>query len=195
MITALMVTLLVLLSLAVVILFAMLGELNARISESSAGGGTRRPESVQPLPDAKLGATVIEFPDGLARPPGVLLVLSTTCGACQELAPEARGFFASSGVELVGVVVSCASAASGREFVAQYGLADLPGYVDVSGQFSMSALGVGMSPAAVALSPEGVVRSAVVFSSFNALSSWIASLDDPSGAAGGVSVAPGKDLV
>jgi len=194
MITALIVTLLALLTLAVVILFAMLGELNARIAQAPAGQAGR-PDSVQPLPEAKLGATVIEFPDGLARPPGVLLVFSTTCGACQELAPQARGFFAAAGVDLVGIVVSCGSAESGREFVARYGLVDVPGYVDVSGRFSMAALGVGMSPAAVALSPEGAVRSAVVFSSFNALSSWIASLDDTSDAADGVSVLPGKDLL
>ncbi|MEU8251356.1 hypothetical protein [Nonomuraea sp. NPDC048916] len=194
MITILIVTLLVLLTVAVVILFAMLGELSAQVSAAPVTG-EGRPESIQPLPDAKLGAKVIELPKGLARPPGVLLVLSTTCGACQELAPQARGFFASAGVELVGIVVSCASAESGRDFVTQFGLADVPSYVDVSGQFSTAALGVGMSPAAVALSAEGIIRSAVVFSSFNALSSWIGSLDEVPAPADGASIMPSRDPV
>ena len=72
---------------AVVVLFAMLGELATRIP---APGPTRRDPVVQPLEEARLGGVPAYWPPGLRQACGdrdlVLIVLSTVCSTCADIA-------------------------------------------------------------------------------------------------------------
>jgi hypothetical protein len=165
---------LVLLTAAVLVLFAMFGELAGRVPQ--------RPEpTVQPVDEARLGHAVDGLPEAFRPGPGILLVLSTSCGTCAGLAAGAARYFGSGGSArrpLVGILVSCASAESGADFVAAHGLAALPTALDVGGRLSTTELGVRVSPVAVAVDGSATVRSAVAFAEYAALDTWLATAPD-----------------
>jgi hypothetical protein len=84
--TVMIIILLVLLTVAVVILFAMIGELSARTSDSRE---RQQSGPVQPLEDALLGRPASGLPNSFEQRQGVILIFSTACHACKQLAPQA----------------------------------------------------------------------------------------------------------
>lgn len=158
---------LVLLTAAVLVLFAMMGELAAR------GTAPARPATTHPIDEAKVGARVHGLPAGFRDAPGILLVLSTTCGACDGLAAEAVQFFDKSDVELMGMLVSSSSEGTAAAFIGRHGLNRLPVAPDVSGKLSSGVLGVSVSPAAVAVDETGTIRAAAAFTDYQTLPPWL----------------------
>lgn len=173
-VTTLIVIQLVLLTVAVAVLFAMMGELTNRTSQAFPGAVGAAP--VQLLDDAPIGKVIQGLPPSFeSGRGGIVLVFSTTCHACEELAPEAARFFNASPGSLIGVLVSCGTEGSGSVFVSGHDLEALPVHLDVGGAVATRVLGVSVSPAAVAVSESGVVMSAVAFSSYASLTPWLES--------------------
>ncbi len=174
--TTLIIILLVLLTVAVAILFAMIGELSTRVTGSEA-----RPQSgpVQQLAEARIGSSASGLPTSFERREGVILIFSTACHACQQLAPQAARFFRDYPVQLVGVLISCATAEAGGQFVERYGITGVVTHLDINGELSTGVLGVSLSPAAVAVDAANIVRSAVAFASYSALANWMDSIFGP----------------
>ena len=159
---------LLVLAAAVVLLFAMVAELASRVPDPGSSG---RSTALRPLPEARLGQQASGWPDGLAplagRPDTLLLVLSTACGSCRDIAQQLR---AANPAELteIGLVVSCGTGESGHDFVRTEGLAAFPHVVDVDGAWVSGQFGVRVSPAGLFLRG-GRLESALLFSDLAAL--------------------------
>jgi len=150
-----------LLAAAIVALFAMMGALKASIDAGESGGGT-----VHVLPDVPAGHAPDFVPESIGDLRGadraVMLVLSTACSSCAEvarqLADEPRPVTAHD----VFVVVSTPDRATGDAFRGQPGLAPLPCFVDEGGQWVSSEFNVRHSPSALVFR-RGRLVSAMVF--------------------------------
>jgi hypothetical protein len=176
-VTTLIVVLLVLLTIAVAVLFAMMGELANRNVDSPTGSVGSGP--AVPLEEVRVGLSTSDLPSSFRSGAGVVMVFSTSCRACNKLAPQAAEFFRDYPVNLIGVLVTAGSAASAHDFVAKHDLAALPVEIDLDGQTSREVLGVSSSPAAVAVNDGGVIMSAVAFTSYSSLTSWFDSMFGP----------------
>ncbi|WP_270888279.1 hypothetical protein [Pedococcus sp. 5OH_020] len=141
----LMFCLLVLLVIAVVGLFAMMGELSSKVSASV---GTESDEVLWPAENARIGR-LTDWPaeiDGVVREGGVVVVLSPTCGACHQILSETPNHL--SDPLPLAVVVVAGDEEAGRSFVEEYPLlARLPVHVDVAGGWLRQAVGLDSSPA------------------------------------------------
>lgn len=159
---------LLILAAAVVLLFAMVAELASRVPDPRNSG---RSTALRPLPEARLGQVPTEWPDGLAqlsdRPDTLLLVLSTACGSCLDIAQQLR---AANPAELseIGLVVSCGTGQSGQDFVRSNGLSAFPQVVDVNGAWVSEQFDVRVSPTGLFLRG-GRLESALLFSDLAAL--------------------------
>ncbi|WP_163506427.1 hypothetical protein [Fodinicola acaciae] len=151
---------LLVLTAAVVLLFAMVGELSSRVPEA------REEQHVTPYSDFTAGATAQEWPAGLAhladRPAATVLVLSSICTTCANVAQELSSYTRQT-LGDVGIVVSCAAAPVGVDFVEHYGLDHLPHHVDEGGSWMATNFGVKMSPTALRFQ-RGVLVEAYTFS-------------------------------
>jgi hypothetical protein len=150
---------------AVVLLFAMLGELASRVS----GTENRRPsQDVRPVPEARVGAEPTRWPAELAgyatADRALVVVLSTACGTCEAVAAQLVDAAAGD----MAIVVSCASRESGEIFVERHKLTFLPHYVDVNGDWVQGETGVAVSPSGLAFH-RGRLDSALTFAD---LSAW-----------------------
>ncbi len=162
---------LLVLAAGMVVLFAMVGELASRVGDPASRS---RSAEVLPLEQARVGHVPADWPDRLA-PLGsadraVLLVLSTVCHTCRQLAPEVAALAGTGadGRPLLGVVITCGNADSGTEFVASYGLDRLPYHIDVGGDWVQNEFDIHTSPAAV-LFAAGRARTALLFDDVSAL--------------------------
>ncbi|GAA1349545.1 hypothetical protein [Streptomyces beijiangensis] len=159
---------LLLLTAAVVVLFAMMGELATRTAAAPAAA----PAGVSPLEEYRLGAVVDEWPESLAvlgtGSRSVVLVLSTICASCAKVAGQlSEGALA--GVKgSVGIAISCAEQADGDEFVLRHGLTDLPHHVDVRGAWVAGSFSVTQSPTALVFD-DGVLTGGHLFTSVEEL--------------------------
>lgn len=158
---------LLILAAAVVLLFAMVAELASRVPDSRAGRST----ALRPLPEARVGHSAGRWPDGLApladRHDVLLLVLSTACGSCLDIAQQLRE---TNPAELseIGVVVSCGTEQAGQQFVLAQGLTVFPHVVDEGGVWVSDEFGVTASPTGLFLRG-GRLESALLFSDVAAL--------------------------
>lgn len=164
---------LLVLAVAVVVLFAMLGELASRVPDRGAASRTR---AVAPLDKARLGRAPGRWPDGLAGcadgEPSVLLVLSTACSACADVATQlAEGSSYGSG-ERLAVLVSCPNRDAGEEFVARHGLGRFRHHLDEGGEWVSEEFDVRQSPVALVFHG-GRLMSAFQFADVAALRSTI----------------------
>jgi hypothetical protein len=159
---------------AVVVLFAMLGELNARM-------GTVRPgaDDVQPLPDAALGRSPDDWPTGLRElsvmETGVALVLSTSCQTCATVAQQ----LAKASGEMLGMVsmvISTPDLAIGEQFVERHALNTHPRHIDVGGTWVNRELDVMISPS-VLVFRRGTLTAAATFSDLIALRDFLSTKD------------------
>jgi hypothetical protein len=155
---------------AVVLLFAMFGEVVARLPELHLRDGDA---SVRPLPEARLGEQPIGWPDRLADvvntvDPALLLVLSTACASCEAVGDQLSNELDKERPGDTAVVVSCGDARSGEDFVVRHGLQRLPFFVDEGGRWVAGAFGVQTSPTALVIR-DGRLDSALLFSQVAAL--------------------------
>jgi hypothetical protein len=169
MIIVLAVALLVL-SAAIVVLFAMLGELASRLP---APGDQQRDTAVRPLEQARLGHVADSWPAVLAArhgigQPSVLLVLSSACSSCADIAGQLTEDPGFGDWAEMAVVISTASRESGEHFVAQHGLNRFPHYIDEGGEWVSGEFGVRLSPSALVFAA-GQLSAAYTFRDVAAL--------------------------
>ncbi|MDI2131066.1 hypothetical protein [Yinghuangia seranimata] len=164
---------LLVLAAAVVLLYAMMGELASRLPRDAAPA--EDPGHLTPLEDVPLGVTPDTWPEPLAplagRRDAAILVLSPICATCDKVAGqlvEHRRKHAGHGHAAddapLAVVVSCRDAASGQEFLNRHPLAQagVPCLVDEGGEWSTGTFGVNLSPTALVLET-GTVAEAYSF--------------------------------
>ena len=138
---------LLLVAAAVVVLFAMLGELASRIPDPAANRPT---PIVEPYPDAEVGRAAEHWPDALPDISNcVLLVLSTMCSSCTEVADQLTAERAGAEWPELGVVVTTGGPYHAKDFIAQHGLSRLAHYVDDGGDWVATQFGVRHSPLAL----------------------------------------------
>lgn len=159
----------ILLMVAVMIMFfAMLGELYSRVGPAPAATG--------PLEEAKVGQRPQAWPEELAplatATDAVLLVLSTSCASCAQVAGQLRDRFEPMTGYDTGVVLSTADPDRAEAFVREHGLPRASVYVDVNGAWVTKEFGVLTSPSALILR-DGQVSSALVFTDVAALQSAV----------------------
>ncbi|MFJ8544421.1 hypothetical protein ACIRFH_20780 [Streptomyces sp. NPDC093586] len=155
---------LLLLTAAVVLLFAMMGELAARTTGAAPAAST----AVSPLEEYRLGAVVDDWPEPLrALDTGsrvVVLVLSTVCATCAKVATQISEGALAGMAGTVGVAISCAERADGEEFARRNGLTDIPTYVDERGGWVAGSFSVTQSPTALVFD-NGVLSEGYLFTS------------------------------
>jgi hypothetical protein len=144
---------LLVLAAAVVLLFAMFGELTARLP--SLGAGYRDP-AVSAVPDAHVGAVAGGWPEALDDVPAdgdaLVLVLSSACQSCEDVGTQLGELSRDDPGVRLGVVVSCGDVASGEEFIARHRLrAAWPVAVDERGTWCRASFGIASSPTALVL--------------------------------------------
>jgi len=158
------------LALAVVGLFAMMGELAARVSDPGQVAPDFAP---QPIEEARLGAAPADWPAELATVRDAerahLLVFSSICATCARIASGATGPL--DGLQPpVAVVISCPAPEVGADFLAKHPLlGDYPQFVDVDGAWVADNFHVGITPS-VLVFESGTLRSAHIFTDATALS-------------------------
>lgn len=132
---------------AVVLLFAMMGELASRIPEAEPD----RPW-IRKNEDVLAGRLPDSWPPELAgipaRADAVLVVLSTVCNSCRAIAGQLA---AHTDWADVALVVSTPASPDGHDFIAEFGLGSVPHFVDHGGDWVRRQFGVQSSPTAVAL--------------------------------------------
>ncbi|TAN32069.1 hypothetical protein EPN29_10115 [bacterium] len=153
---------------AIVVLFAMLGELASRIPQPAR---LHSGPSIKPVEGARIGHVASWWPTQLAylkeARDGVLLVLSSACASCEEIGvqfrksedPRISGF---------GILMSCGNIESGHDFIARHGLSKASSYIDKGGEWVRGEFNVMMSPVALFFR-EGRLQTALVFDDLDAL--------------------------
>jgi len=174
------------LTIAVIGLFAMMGELSSRVPEPDALSGQdgparpgQRPSTVDilphphPVPEARLGAEPAQWPPELAAVREAdrahVVVFGSTCATCGRIASGETGPLDALAPPLA-VVVSCPLPKDGADFLAQHPMVtDYPHVVDVGGAWLNTNFAVGTSPS-VLVFEHGRLRSAHTFTSAKVLS-------------------------
>lgn len=153
---------------AIVVLFAMLGELAARIPEPAR---TRFGSSIKLVEGARIGHVASWWPQQLAYLKegrnAVLLVLSSACASCEDIGRQLRQGADSRASEF-GILVSCGNAESGQDFLSRHGIRKANSYIDRGGEWVRGEFNVMMSPVAL-LFKEGRLQTALVFDDLDAL--------------------------
>ncbi len=155
---------------AIVVLFAMMGELSARLPDA---GNQVQDHSVRALEDARIGAVPDSWPTPLLGvihdgSPALILVLSTACASCEVVAAQLAAEPLAVGLDRTAVVVSCGTKVSGDDFLERHGLRRLPYYLDEDGAWVTGAFGVRTSPSALLIS-NGRLDTALVFEDIQSL--------------------------
>jgi hypothetical protein len=162
---------------AIVLLFAMLGELNSRLPTDQGGAAAQRDSAIFPLDEARLGVEPATWPSELppidGADPRTVLVLSTACSTCQDVAHQLDDELGRGEGGDMAVVLSTADRRRAEDFVRRYRLDRLPVYVDEGGAWVGEELGVRMSPTALVMA-SGRLESALIFQDVSALRAAVA---------------------
>jgi len=154
-----------------VLLFAMFGELASRVGDPEDNG---RWTGTRPLEEARLDAEPSRWPAELATvaaaPEAMLLVLSPTCGSCQEVARQLVTEGGPSRVRPFALAVSCSAAEVGRAFIEEQSLERYPYFIDETGEWVRTELDIHSSPVALFFA-HGRLVAAHVFGDVNVLNS------------------------
>jgi hypothetical protein len=161
---------------AVVLLFAMLGELSSRLpTERTAPQTAPRTGEIRPLEEALVGTRPNVWPSSLPplaeeedSPRTLLLVLSTVCSTCSSVAKQVAAELDQGGGGDLAIVVSTGDRGRAERFVDDYGLRRLPLHIDENGAWVAGEFGVRMSPTAL-IFRQGKLDSAVIFDDVNAV--------------------------
>lgn len=156
------------LTIGMVALFAMFGELSSRVAEAPRQARTAE---IIPLENARLGHVPGTWPPGL--PPdadglSVLLVLSTACGTCEDIAEQLRDNPSYARWDEMAIAISTAHHASGEYFVDRHGLGRFPYYIDAGGTWLTGEFEVQSSPCAL-IFDGGQLMAAYIFQDVGAL--------------------------
>lgn len=164
---------------AAVVLFAMFGELYARVgrgNDGSAGGFVRL------LRDVPVGRVPASWPPSLTRTGtaelGVLLVLSPSCNSCKTVARELGTHPDLRELTEFAVLLSTADDQHGEDFVAEHKLSALPYHVDVDGTWVSTEFGVRSSPTALVFR-DGRLLSGFTFTDFRTLRTAVVPHHEP----------------
>lgn len=166
---------LLVLAIGMVVLFAMLGELSSRVTQTETPA---RNTEIVPMDNVRLGHIAEAWPDELpAVPDGLstLLVLASTCTSCEDIAAQLREDPGHVQWSRTGIVLSTASRLVGQDFISSYGLGKFPHYVDEGGKWVSGEFGVQSSPAALVLE-DGQLVAAYIFHDVNALQAKLSQL-------------------
>jgi len=155
---------------AVILLYAMVGELAARFEESVLGNSVR--SFVRPLPDAPLNKSPKSWPAALtgishARP-GALLVFSTSCMSCERLAPLLPSAIESFPISDVALAIASPRRDLAESFVERHGLQLVRPWIDDGGKWLRDDVGVTTSPVCL-IFDVGQLTAALSFSDFSIL--------------------------
>ncbi len=158
-----------LLVIAVIGLFAMMGELSARTEDPTSEAGR-----IEQIDSSRAGAQIDSWPANLSHlreGDATFLVFSSTCASCTRILSGETGPLPSG--QRTGMIVVSASESQGRKFISQYDLAaQFPLFVDYEGQWTRENLGIESSPSIVTVK-NGRVESAAVFTAASALQSLL----------------------
>jgi hypothetical protein len=159
---------------AVVVLFAMLGELSSRVP-SSDDDARRRLESID---TARTGHHASHWPAELAHVAeqeyALVLVLSSSCSSCEQIAGQVRTML-DRGPANLAVVVACPARERGEHFAAVHGIDRGVLYIDEAGAWVKGEFAVDTSPAAL-LFRNGTLQSALLFWDLPAVLNAVGSL-------------------
>lgn len=161
------------LTIGMVVLFAMFGELSARVAQA---GTKPRSTEVVPLEGVRLGRFPDRWPAGLligGKGPSLLLVLSSACGSCMDIAGQLRDSPVDAGWDDMGILISTSHQQTGDEFVANNRIGRFPHHVDVDGRWVIDQLDVNFSPSALVFQ-DGQLAAAYIFHDVAALRAKIA---------------------
>jgi hypothetical protein len=155
---------------AVVLLFAMLAELTARLPTL---GLDYRDPSLSPLEEARVGESVDRWPPSLdelvaSDDPALVLVLSTACASCERIGAQLSDELTSGDASRTGVLISCADTQTGDDLVRRYGLERLPYHLDLGGRWISEQFGVQTSPTALIVKDRRL-ETALVFTQLSAV--------------------------
>ncbi|MET7401638.1 hypothetical protein ABZS66_49980 [Dactylosporangium sp. NPDC005572] len=164
-----------LLAAAVVVVFAMLGELASRVPAPD-DDGRRRIESID---TAKAGHRPSYWPAALAHVAdqeyALVLVLSSTCSSCETIAGQVRTML-DRGPANLAVIVACPARERGEHFAAVHGIDRHDAlFVDEDGAWVKREFAVDTSPAAL-LFRNGTLQSALLFWDLPAVLNAVGSL-------------------
>lgn len=138
---------LLVLAAAVVVLFAMLAELAARVPDRSE---PYRNKEIRPLTEARTGHSPDVWPISLpTMERSVLLVLSTICNACEDVARQLVSEPGHTDWAEASIVISTGARIRGEEFVTRNRLTQFRYFVDESGEWVHSEFGIQSSPTAL----------------------------------------------
>lgn len=160
------------LTVGMVVLFAMFGELSGRVAQ---GGTTQRSTEVVPLEGMRLGHIPDTWPAGLmvgGEAPSTVLVLSSSCGSCRDIAEQLRDSPAEAAWDDMGILISTAHQETGDEFVASNRIGRFPHYVDVGGSWVTGQFDVNFSPSALVFQ-DGQLAAGYMFHDIAALRATI----------------------
>lgn len=159
---------LLVLTIGLVVLFAMFGELSSRVAEAQSQ--TRSTEIV-PLEKARLGHVPDIWPAELPGERGdlsVLLVLSSACSSCADIATQLHENPSHAEWDGMAIVVSTAHRETGEDFVTHHKLGQFPHYIDEGGSWVTDEFGVQFSPSALVFDG-GELLAAYIFHDVGAL--------------------------
>jgi hypothetical protein len=145
---------LALLACAVVVLFAMLGELSSRLpvaASASQHGAVWQPDGLQRgAPKSSWPPPLLPLRDANSA---LLLVFSPVCKSCNAIASELPASVVSPDPAFarltVAVLVAAQHEPTGYDFLRRHDLRGLPHYVDVGGAWVSDNFGIHSSPAAL----------------------------------------------
>jgi hypothetical protein len=152
---------------AVVLLFAMFGELTRTLqvtgilgpdtlvgAQLAALGNDGDNAGLRPLAEARVGATPRTWPSRLEMlaaedDSATILVLSTTCRSCEGVAAELSAALDQAPLTATGLLISCGNETEGEDFARRYRLNRIPYHVDRGGEWVLTEFGVRTSPSAL----------------------------------------------
>ena len=154
---------------AIVLLFAMFGELGSRVPQPDHSAKNK---TVQPLDEARIGRTPDSWPAALSglstAESGILLLLSTTCSTCREVAQQLSSELTRGKADQIYVAVSASNSDAGEDFIQKQGLGRAPYFVDTSMDWVKNEFGVVISPSGLVFR-NGRLESALLFQDLAAL--------------------------
>ena len=167
---------LLVLTIGMVVLFAMFGELSSRVAQAPLQA---RSTEIVPLENVNLGHIAETWPAALpgdADGRAVLLVLSTTCAACRDIAEQLRDNSVYARWSGMAIVISTAYHSSGADFVNRYGLDRYTYYIDTGGSWLTGEFGVQFSPCTLVVNGRQLV-AAYIFYDLSALQARLGQLE------------------
>jgi hypothetical protein len=160
---------------AIVVLFAMLGELSSRVPGPADEEARRRLEAIE---EARTGHRPDRWPPQLAslaeQEFSLLFVLSSSCSSCRRIAGQMSRMLDQGPVNFA-VVVACPSRERGEQFAAAQGIDRLVVHIDENGAWSTGEFGIDTSPAALVFH-RGRLQSALLFWDLPAVLSAVGAL-------------------